>query len=383
MKKKVLISTALAGFIRSFLMNDIKILQSMGYEVHCAANKNHPGAGEIEKYFKDADVIFHQIDFSSSKPISKETIISFKQMKDLVEKYNFSIVHCHTPISGAICRWACRKKRKDGMKVIYTTHGFYFHNSSSKKNWIVFKTIEDFMSRYTDMMITINQEDYTNARMMHCKDVRYIPGVGVDIEKFKNVSIDKNEYKKKLEIDEESVIILAIGELSERKNHQVVIKALGELKVSNIVFIICGNAITNSATTDLIKRLSIEYGVDTRLLGLRKDIAEICKCSDIGVMPSLREGLGLAGIEMLASGLPIVASNVHGIVDYVVDGVNGYLCNPNSSHEFAVGIQKLLNEDLRKKMVSKCSNSVEKFGNENSHRHMEKIYEDIIYRKER
>ena len=379
MKKRVLISTALAGFIRSFLMNDIQILQSMGYEVHCAANKNHAGAGEIEKYFEDAGVIFHQIDFSSNKPISKETFIALKQMRKLIEKYDFSIVHCHTPISGAICRRVCRKKRKDGMKVIYTTHGFYFHKSSSKKSWIIFKTIEDFMSRFTDMMITINYEDYNNARKMHCKDVRYIPGVGVDINKFRNVSIDKNDYRKKLGIKEDAIIVLAIGELSERKNHQVIIKALEELRVQNIVFVICGNAMTNNATTDLIKKLSKENNVDTHLLGLRKDIAEICHCSDIGVMPSSREGLGLAGIEMLASGLPIVASNVHGIVDYVVDGENGYLCNPYNEREFATAIQKLLDINLRNKMKLKCSNSVLDFDKNISYSCMEKIYNNVIY----
>lgn len=379
MKKRVLISTALAGFIRSFLMNDIQILQSMGYEVHCAANKNHAGSGEIEKYFEDAGVIFHQIDFSSNKPISKETFIALKQMRKLIEKHDFSIVHCHTPISGAICRWVCRKKRKDGMKVIYTTHGFYFHKSSSKKSWIIFKTIEDFMSRFTDMMITINYEDYNNARKMHCRDVRYIPGVGVDINKFRNVSIDKNNYRKKLGIKEDAIIVLAIGELSERKNHQVIIKALEELRVQNIVFVICGNAMTNNATTDLIKKLSKENNVDTRLLGLRKDIAEICHCSDIGVMPSSREGLGLAGIEMLAAGLPIVASNVHGIVDYVVDGENGYLCNPYDSHEFAIAIEKLLNEDVRNKMKLKCSESVDCFDKKISYSQMTKFYEEIIY----
>lgn len=383
MKKKVLISTALAGFIRSFLMNDIQILQSMGYEVHCAANKNHAGVGEIEKYFEDRGIIFHQIDFSSNKPISKETLISLKQIRNLIEKYDFSIVHCHTPISGAICRLACRKKRKCGMKVIYTTHGFYFHKSSSKKNWIIFKTIEDFMSRFTDMIITINNEDYNNASKMHCKDVRYIPGVGVDINKFRDTSIDKNEYRKKLGIEKDSIVVLAIGELSERKNHQVIIKALGELRLQNIVFVICGNAITNAETTDLIKKLSIDNGVDTRLLGLRKDIAEICHCADIGVMPSSREGLGLAGIEMLASGLPIVASNVHGIVDYVVDGENGYLCNPYNPHEFAISIKKLLDSNLRNAMNLKCSDSVEGFDKNISYSHMIKIYKDIIYSKER
>ena len=154
------------------------------------------------------------------------------------------------------------------------------------------------------------------------------------------------------------------------------------LKIPNLVFVICGNAMTDNATTDLIKKLSEENNIDTRLLGLRKDIAEICHCSDIGVMPSLREGLGLAGIEMLASGLPVVASKVHGIIDYIVDGKNGYLCNQYNSHEFAIAIQKLLNKDLRDKMKLKCIYSVKPFDTMISYIKIREIYENIIYKTE-
>lgn len=378
MKPKVLIVTALAGFIRSFLMNDIKTLQLMGYEVHCAANKNHPGAGKIEKYFKDNNIIFHQIDFSSSNPISKETAIAYRQLKNISKNINFKIMHCHTPIAGAVARWVFKSKRKMGTKVLYTTHGFYFHKGSSKKSWVIFRSIEKFMSRFTDKLITINKEDYMNAKKMKCSDILYIPGVGVETKKFIYPVINRNEYRKKLGISNGAFVILAIGELSKRKNHQIIIKALGELNLSNVVFVICGNEMTNSNTSSTLKSLAKENNVDIRLLGLRRDIIEICYSSDIGVMPSTREGLGLAGIEMLASGLPVVASNVHGIVDYIVDGYNGYLCNPFDSHEFAIAINKLINKDLRDSMKLNCVNSTKLFDKEVSVQKMREIYESII-----
>lgn len=159
----------------------------MGYEVHCAANIHHAGAECMDEYFKEMNVVFHQIDFSSSKPISKETYISYREMKKLFNEIQFDVVHCHTPIAGAIARMAGKKQRKQGCKMLYTTHGFYFHKYSSKKTWLIFHTIEDFMSKYTDAMITINHEDYKNAKDMHCKNVYYIPGVGVDTKKFKDV----------------------------------------------------------------------------------------------------------------------------------------------------------------------------------------------------
>ena len=164
--KKALIVTALAGFARSFLSNDMRILQNMGYEVHCAANKNHPGADNIEDYFADIGVIFHQIGFTSSDPLSHETLTALRQFRKLVQGIYFELVHCHTPIAGAVCRWACRKQRNQGTKILYTTHGFYFHRTSGKKAWWVYRTIEDWMSRYSDAIITINHEDYENAKKM-------------------------------------------------------------------------------------------------------------------------------------------------------------------------------------------------------------------------
>ncbi|MFR5228411.1 MAG: glycosyltransferase [Blautia wexlerae] len=378
MMKKALIVTAFARFIKSFLTNDIKILQDMGYEVHCAANIHHAGAECMEKYFLDMNVTFHQIDFSSNKPISKETLLSYKEMKKLLKENYFDVIHTHTPIAGAITRYACKEQRKKGTTVIYTTHGFYFHKYSSKKTWLIFHTIEDFMSRYTDAIITINHEDYGNAKSMHCNKVYYIPGVGVDTKKFENVEIDRNAYRKKLQINDDNLLILAVGELSHRKNHQVVIRALAEANLPNAVFMICGNAMTSANTKEELEELAKKLSVDLRLMGLRDDIPQICKCADIGVMPSTREGLGLSGIEMLASGLPVVASNVHGIVDYIIDGEDGYLCSPDDDHAFSEAILKLKSEDKRKSISSKCTNIARKFDKKYSYKKMREIYKELL-----
>ncbi|WP_373132262.1 glycosyltransferase [Clostridium sp. M62/1] len=374
-RKKVLIVTALGGFIRSFLTNDIKILQKMGYEVHCAANNNHPGNEGLSDYFRDNNVIFHQVDFSSSKPFSMDTIHAYVQLKEILRHNSFVAIHSHTPIAAAVCRWAAKKYRRKGTNIIYTVHGFFFHRGSSKKSWIIYRSIEWFLARYTDAIITINKEDFKNAKNMHFKKVYYIPGVGVDTEKFKKCNINRDEYRKNIGIKKDDFLILAIGELSKRKNHKIILEAISKLSIPNIVFMICGNSMTEANTTDLLKSLAKQYNIDLRLMGLRQDIPQICKCADIGVMPSTREGLGLSGIEMLASGLPIVASNVHGILDYVKDGVNGYLANPYSCEEFAEGILKLYMTKIDKKI---CQKSVEKFDIKNSYDAMSRIYNQLL-----
>ena len=88
-----------------------------------------------------------------------------------------------------------------------------------------------------------------------------------------------------------------MGELSERKNHRVIIEALSKLEDERYVFLICGKAMTNFGTYDFLKKYAEEKNVRVKFLGFRKDIPELNKCADIAVLPSLREGLGLAGIE--------------------------------------------------------------------------------------
>lgn len=376
--KKALIVTALARFTKSFLTNDIIILQKMGYEVHCAANIYHAGAECMPQYFKEMNVIFHQIDFSSSKPLSIETLKSYKEIVALLKNNYFDVIHCHTPIAGAIARYAGREQRKKGSIVIYTTHGFYFHKYSNKKVWIIFHTIEDLMSRYCDAIITINREDFENAKRLHCKKVFYIPGVGVDTKRFGDVSVNRSSYREKLGISEEQILILAVGELSCRKNHQIIIKALAKAKNPNTVFMICGNAMTSANTKNELEELAMESGVDLRLMGLRDDVPEICKCADIGVMPSTREGLGLSGIEMLAAGLPVVASNVHGIVDYIKNSINGYLCDPFDEDAFAEAIKKLCDPNIRKSMAGNCVKSAEPFDIKYSRKAMQDIYTEML-----
>ena len=200
----------------------------------------------------------------------------------------------------------------------------------------------------------------------------------MDTKRFRDVIIDRSAYRETLGIKDNQLLVLAVGELSNRKNHQVIIKALAKAQIPNAVFMICGNAMTSANTKVELEQLAKEIGVDLRLMGLRDDIPQICKCADIGVMPSIREGLGLSGIEMLAAGLPVIASNVHGIVDYVTDGVDGYLCNPFDENAFAKAISKLTDANLRKSMTENCEKAAEPFDVEYSKKAMQDIYFEML-----
>ena len=377
MNKNVLIVTALAGFIRSFLENDIKILQEKGYRVFCVANIDHPGNEGLEDYFNELGVEFIDVKFSSNKPFSKQTYKAYKDIKKIIKENNFELIHVHTPIAAIVTKFAAKKARKKGCKIIYTVHGFYFHKKSSFKTKLVFKNVEKLTAKMVDMIITINKEDYSAAKKMDYPAVRYISGVGVKTEKFINIDVDRKEYRKKLGIAEDEIMVLSIGELSYRKNHRIIIEALAKLK-GNYVYVICGNDMNKAGTSEMLKALAKEKNVKLKLMGLRKDVPQICKCADIGAFPSSREGLGLAGIEMLASGLPIVASNVQGIKDYLIDGVTGFSFDADDAEGFSKGIKKLSDVDVRNDMIANCQKIAKKFDYKISDKQMRGIYNSVL-----
>lgn len=376
--KKALIVTATAGFIKGFLLHDIELLQEKGYEVHCASNGNLVKTFNVNEFFKRKGVIFHQIDFSSTSPLSNQTIVAAKQFKKLINQYDYGVIHCHTPIVGAIVRFMANSKRKRGCKVMYTTHGLAFPKGSSLKSKIIYGTAEYICSHFCDAIVTINKEDYKTMKKMLCKNVYYINGVGVDTQKYIDVKINRKEYRKELGIQNDDVMVLQIGELSERKNHQVIIKALSILNDPKYVFVICGKVMTNSGTYDKLLELSKKLNVRTIFLGFRSDIPEICHCADITVLPSIREGLGLAGVESLASGVPVIGSNIQGIKDYVVNDYTGYLCDSNSEKQFADGILKLSNKKIRKAMKENCIEKSKEFDISICYLQMKKIYEEVL-----
>lgn len=379
--KKVLIVASVVSFIEWFNKENVDFLRyNLGCEVHIACNFDYMEDTDEEKTndyiekLKSEGVILHNIHFSRS-PFVKGNIKAYKKLKQIIDEGNFDLIHTHTPVASFFTRMAAKKARKNGTVVMYTCHGFHFHNAAPKKNWVMYYPVEKWMSRYTDCIVTINKEDFNRAKSFYAKNVRYIPGVGVDINRIKDIKIDKREYKKSIGIPEDCVMILSIGEMIARKNHQVIIKALGKLNREDIYYVICGKG----PLKEDLDALSTSLGVHTIFLGFRRDIPELCKTADISAFPSRIEGLGLAGIEAMAAGVPLVSSNVHGILDYVIDGKTGFTCDSEDVEGFAVAIDKLASsEELREKMQDDCLKAVEPFEIKNALNTMWNIYKEFL-----
>ncbi len=377
--KNALIVANLGGFA-SFLLDDIDILQGMGYKVTFAANGDKLAWEDTKQALQERNVEFMQVEFDSQNPLAKRNISAFRQLAKHLKSVQYDLIHCHTPIAGLVTRFAAASCRKKGTKVLYTTHGFAFTDQSSWKQKALYRTMEDVGSFFCDGIITINQEDYRNAKKLHCRQVHYIHGMGVDVDKFSKAADSRAEYRALLGVEEQDVLVMSVGELSTRKNHKIIIEALAQIpEKERFVYAICGNGI-DGGTGELLRSLAEEKKVRLKLLGFRRDIPQLMSCADIGAIPSIREGLGLAGIESLAVGVPVVGSAVQGIRDYIEDGKNGFLCDAYDAEGFARAILKLsaLDQQQRLEMKKDCIRAAKRFDKKIAYQEKAAIYRQFL-----
>lgn len=348
--KKMLMLSSVASMIDQFNMNNIAILHGLDVEVHVAANFIHGNSTSDEKVkeFKNQlnqeGIPNFQIDFTRNMLRLNEHVKAFKQLSDLVKREQYDFIHCHSPIGGAIGRIVAKLHN---IPIIYTAHGFHFYNNSSKMSWLIYYPVEKILSRYTDALITINEEDYQRASNFNAKQCFFVPGVGIDLKKFTvDTPVDENLRQELLNSPEADFVILSVGELNKNKNHQIMIRALSELNNPKISYVHCGQG----DLEDELKELADSLGVlkQVQFLGFRSDIRDIYAASDLFVFPSFREGLPVSLMEAIASGLPVIVSKIRGNEDLVEENVGGFLFNPNSVDQLVLAIETLYNNPVRR-----------------------------------
>lgn len=362
-----------------FLWTDIDMLNEMGFKVYAMAD-NSACEEHTLRMMAERNVEFIDTRVDSNSLLSKNNRVFYRQVRQLLKSRHFSLVHCHTTAVGLFVRLAARKYRKKGTKVVYTTHGLPYSPLSSRKLFLACNTVERFASRFCDAIITVNHQDYGYMKATHCKNVFLINGVGLDCKRFSNVAINGDAYRRQLGVPVDKTAILAVGRLVGYKNQSIIVKAIAELPDKDkYVFVVCGHETTSDPVAQELVELSQKCGVQTVFIGFHNDMPEvIAACADIGAIPSLREGLGMAGLEMMCEGVPLVGSDVQGIREYLKNGETGFICNPFSVEEFKNGIEQLSNPDLRAQMKPKCQAMARQFDISISVAQRRKIYESLL-----
>ena len=384
--KKALILTHQSGFLWKFELENVHLLQSLGFIVHyasnCAEDWHHYDLGELDRM----GVIYHDISIARSPYMWRMNFDAFRRLMDIVENEEIDLIHCHTPVGGVLGRLVGHFSKRHP-KVIYTAHGFHFYKGAPILNNVLYRAVEYLLAPLTDVLIVINREDYAAAKKMRLKKggrVCYIPGVGLDPEKFRAADkAEKTKMREKLGIRPNDFFVLSVGELNRNKNHVTAMRAVLKLKQdagpggSRLIYGICGDGYFMNEARQYAAGLGLSE--DVHFFEYQRQMRDYYGAADVTVFPSIREGLGMAALESLAMGVPVIAANNRGTREYMTDGLNGYVCEPRDADGFASGIRKIMEmtEAEREKMAECCIRSTQKFSKERTARKMLDIYREM------
>lgn len=345
----------------------------MGYEVYLGTNRNRP-----EELECDLPVKLYDSHTYRSITAFKDNLIAYKNLKKVIKEGKVEVIHCNTPIGGMVGRLC--GKMNGVKKVIYTAHGFHFYKGAPLFNRTVLKWAEQIMAHWTDVIITMNEEDFQSAKKFKLRKggkVYYVPGVGINTEEFFNARINKKEKRDELGLAMDDIICISMGDLIPRKNYETSIKAIALCNNPKVHYLICGRG----PELDNLKKLAKELGVENQIhfLGFRTDIKELSKVADIFLFTTLQEGMPRSMMEAMASGLPCIASKIRGNVDLLEEGIGGYLVPAKDENAVADRLERLVeNLDLREEMRKANLERIKGFDIRVVKKRMEEIYKEVL-----
>ena len=380
--KLLYITTFARSRFGSFAKSSIAAARELGIEYHIASNETGIDLSVKDAECKELGIYHHHIDINRSPAAVRDNRLAKKQISELIEKYRFDAIHCNTPIGGVLGR-LCGKKY--GIKtVIYQAHGFHFWTGAPKKNWLIYYPVEKYLARYTDILITINKEDYKRAENFHLKKggkIYYVHGVGVDCKRFLNSGENKrSEIRNSLGLKADDILLLSVGELNENKNHAEVIRAISKCDNTDLHYAVAGKGDIKASLELLAKELNLEQRV--HFLGFIDNMPDHYKAADLFVFPSKREGLPSAVMEAMASGLPCLVSNIRGCND-LIDENGGLLFDPSNDRDLSEKIEIMLSKkDSWAELGEYNKEKVLSFGFDNAVAELTEIYKNICCNEE-
>lgn len=345
----------------------------MGYQVFFGVNRSNPENLECELPVS----LFDSHTYRSITALG-DNIKAYNNLSRVIKNNNIDVIHCNTPIGGLIGRLC--GKRYSIKKVIYTAHGFHFYKGAPFINRFFYKTAEKLLARWTDVIITMNEEDFNAAKGFRLKKggkVYKVHGVGITLENYDRIEVDKVQKRKEINVPTDAILCICAGDLVLRKNFKSAIEAIGKLDNKKVHFAVCGTGPEKENLIELSKRLHIEDRI--HFLGFRNDVKELLSISDIYLFTSLQEGLPRSLMEAMAVGLPVVASKIRGNVDLIENGIGGFLSNPYDIEDIACCIGKLCaSEGMRKKMGQMNLLKIREFDVSVVEKEINSIYQEVL-----
>lgn len=306
--------------------------------------------GDYQKEIEQDGVIYKPVEINRSIGLA-----NLKTVINLIKVFRIEkpdVVHVHTPIAAVLGRIAAKIARVP--VIVYTAHGFYFHENMSKLTYSCCYLIEKTMGRYfTDLIFTQSQEDADVAikgRFLDEKNIRCISN-GIDVQKAFNPSLKTDKELKmtrsEWNIRGEDVVLTFIGRLVEEKGILDLLEAIKLVNNKNLKVILIGDVIQGDRTKSELHQ-KLEYYKKTLsnvfFVGNRKDIPDLLHMSDIFCLPSYREGMPRSIIEAMAMGNAVIATDIRGSREEVIENETGFLIPLNAPKKIAERISLLIHD---------------------------------------
>lgn len=351
----------------------IEAAMTKGYKVFLGVNRYKP-----QELTCELPISLYESHTYRSITAFKDNRIAIKNLERVLEENDIKVIHCNTPVGGLVGRLCGKKYHTE--KIIYTAHGFHFYKGAPLINRTIYKWAEQIMAHWTDVIITMNQEDYEAAKKFRLRKggtVYKVHGVGITLSDYENIQVNRKDKRRELGLKDSDILCISAGDIVARKNYRVAIEAIAETKLDNLHYLICGVGPEQEKLEQLAKEKGIEGQI--HFLGFRTDIKELLKISDIFLFTSLQEGLPRSLMEAMAVSLPVVCSKIRGNVDLIEEGKGGFLCDPLDVEAFSRALGAIANDsELGKKMGNINRRNVGNYDISVVNKELQKIYEENI-----
>lgn len=332
-------------------MSQIKLLSKLntrlvenGFEVHAVCT-----ADEYTDQLAKDNIFFHDVKIDRSiNPLGN--LKSIIEMIKVFKKVKPEIVHVHTPVAAVLGRIAA--KIAGVPHVIYTAHGFYFHDGMSKAKYKLFFTIEKYIGRFfTDHIFTQSKEDFDLAvQNEFLKNNNYLHiSNGIDLDNQFNLSNINNtemmELKEQLNIQENDIVFTFLGRMVKEKGIIELLEAFKILSSENQnVKLLCMGSMPDSERDGSVGELLKNYDNNQiAFLGQVSSPEKYYALSDVFVLPSYREGMPRSIIEAMAMKNAIIATDIRGSREEVSHKENGYLVEVQNIPQLLEAMRHLTN----------------------------------------
>lgn len=360
-RPRVLHLTTTATSLDWLLAPQLRAFMDAGFEVSTASSSGSDTEAAHVGSLRSQGIVHHEVPSLSRNLDFRADARAIGELRALLGVVQPDILHTHNPKPGVIGRFLGRSM---GVPIVVNTvHGLYAQPTDSVTRRSVVYGLERLAAACSDAELIQNPEDVSTLQGLGIPRERlHLLGNGIDLERFgRRVDNDRvrRDVRSELGIDPGVPTIGMVGRMVWEKGYREFFDAIVQLRSANetpFEVVVVGpseidkDGAVDQKTIDQMKELGV------RFLGSRDDVDRLLCAFDVFALPSYREGFPRAAMEASAMGIPVVASDIRGCRQVVVDGETGFLVPPRQSDGLARSLRLLLDDpDSRRRMGRKAA----------------------------